>query len=153
MPFNFDMSEILVLAVFAVILFGPEKLPELARKTGRVLNYVRDIANDAKGQLGKELGPEFENLNLADLNPKALVAKHILDPVQSGIEPVKAELAPVKGMLKNPAGLTAASATAAAGVGASVSSGSTASAVVASSGAVLVGDGPAALPPFDTEAT
>lgn len=111
MPFNFDVSEILVLVVFAVILFGPEKLPELARKTGRVLNYVRNIANDAKGQIGKELGPEFENLSLADLSPKALVNKHILNPVQAELDPVKAELGPIRstltGAAQSPATLAA----------------------------------------------
>ena len=48
---DFNMAEIVVLAVLAVIIFGPEKLPELARKAARVLNYLRNIANDAQGRL------------------------------------------------------------------------------------------------------
>lgn len=80
---DFNLSEIVVLAVLAVIIFGPEKLPELARKTARVLNYVRSIANDARGQLKQELGPEFSDLKLADLNPKNFVAKHVLGPEAS----------------------------------------------------------------------
>ncbi len=91
---NFDWTEILVLAVLAVIIFGPEKLPELARKTARVLNYLRNIANDAQGKLRDELGPEFADLELT--NPRAMVTKHLLDPVQSELEPVKSELAPLK---------------------------------------------------------
>lgn len=93
---DFNMAEIVILAVLAVIIFGPEKLPELARKAARVLNYVRNIANDAQGRLRQELGPEFADLELADLNPKALVSKHILNPVQSELEPIKAELDPVR---------------------------------------------------------
>lgn len=93
---DFNMSEIVVLAVLAVIFFGPEKLPELARKAARVLNYLRNIANDAQGRLREELGPEFADLELTDLNPKALVSKHILNPVQAELEPVKQELAPLK---------------------------------------------------------
>lgn len=89
---DFNMSEIVVLAVLAVIIFGPEKLPELARKAARVLNYVRNIANDAQGRLREELGPEFADIELADLNPKALVNKHVLNPVQSELEPLKQEL-------------------------------------------------------------
>lgn len=91
---NFDWTEILVLAALAVIIFGPEKLPELARKTARVLNYLRNIANDAQGKLREELGPEFADLELT--NPRAMVTKHLLDPVQAELEPVKAELAPLK---------------------------------------------------------
>lgn len=91
---NFDWTEILVLAVLAVVIFGPEKLPELARKTARVLNYLRNIANDAQGKLREELGPEFADLELT--NPRAMVTKHLLDPVQAELEPVKSELAPLK---------------------------------------------------------
>ena len=94
---DFNMSEIVVLAVLAVVIFGPEKLPELARKTARVLNYLRNIANDAQGRLREELGPEFADLDLT--NPRAMVTKHLLDPVQAELEPVKAELTPLKGEL------------------------------------------------------
>jgi len=69
---DFNAAEILVLAVLAVIIFGPEKLPELARKLGRVFNYLRRIANDARGQLREQLGPEFDDLHLSDLNPRGL---------------------------------------------------------------------------------
>ncbi|HEX5336558.1 MAG TPA: sec-independent translocase [Propionicimonas sp.] len=79
---DFNVSEILILGVLAVIIFGPEKLPEVARKAARVLNYLRNIANDAQGRLRQELGPEFADLELADLNPRAFVQKNLLDPVQ-----------------------------------------------------------------------
>ena len=83
---DFNMTEILVLGVLAVIIFGPEKLPDVARKAARVLNYVRNIANDAQGRLRQELGPEFADLELADLNPRAFVNKHLLDPVQAEVD-------------------------------------------------------------------
>jgi sec-independent protein translocase protein TatB len=69
---DFNAAEILVLVVLAVIIFGPEKLPELARKLGRVFNYLRRIANDARGQLREQLGPEFDDLHLSDLTPRGL---------------------------------------------------------------------------------
>lgn len=75
---DFNMWEITALVVLAIIVFGPEKLPELARKAARVLNYLRRIGNDARGQLRKELGDEFADISLADLNPKTFVAKHLL---------------------------------------------------------------------------
>lgn len=83
---DFNMSEIVILGVLAVIIFGPEKLPEVARKAARVLNYLRNIANDAQGRLRQELGPEFADLELADLNPRALVNKHLLNPVQAEVD-------------------------------------------------------------------
>ncbi|HEY3409695.1 MAG TPA: sec-independent translocase, partial [Propionicimonas sp.] len=83
---DFNVSEILILGVLAVIIFGPEKLPEVARKAARVLNYLRNIANDAQGRLRQELGPEFADLELADLNPRAFVQKNLLDPVQAEVK-------------------------------------------------------------------
>lgn len=83
---DFNMSEILVLGVLAVIIFGPEKLPEVARKAARVLNYLRNIANDAQGRLRQELGPEFADLELTDLNPRTFVNKHLRDPVQAEVD-------------------------------------------------------------------
>jgi sec-independent protein translocase protein TatB len=97
---DFNFWEILVLAAFAVIIFGPEKLPELARKAARVLNYLRNIANDAQGRLREELGPDFADLELADLNPRALVNKHLLNPVQEELAPLKSELEPLRGELE-----------------------------------------------------
>ena len=94
---NFDWTEILVLAVHAVIVFGPEKLPDLARKAARVLNYLRGIANDAQGKLREELGPEFADLELT--NPRAMVTKHLLEPVQGELAPLKSELGTLKAPL------------------------------------------------------
>lgn len=90
---DFNASEIVVLGVLAVIIFGPEKLPELARKAARVLSYLRNIANDATGRLRQELGPEFADLELADLNPRALVNKHLLNPMQSEAEAIRSATA------------------------------------------------------------
>ncbi len=75
---NFSTSEIIGLVVLAIIVFGPDKLPELARKVARVLAYLRRVGNDARGQLRRELGPEFDGIHLSDLNPRTLVNKHLL---------------------------------------------------------------------------
>jgi len=91
--FDIGAPEFILLIVFAVILFGPEKLPELARKAARVVNYVRNIAGNAQQQLGRELGPEFENLDVRDLNPRTFIQKHLLDDVEPIVADVKADLA------------------------------------------------------------
>ncbi len=72
------MPEIIMLGALAIIIFGPEKLPELARKAARILAYLRKIGDDARGQLRDELGADFDNINLSDLNPKTFVARHLL---------------------------------------------------------------------------
>ena len=80
------------MAVVAVIVFGPERLPELARKAAHLLHYVRNLAGQAQDQLKEELGPEFSNVDFKDLNPKQFIKKHLLDEVDPIVADVKAEL-------------------------------------------------------------
>lgn len=87
---DFNAAEIVLLVLLAVIIFGPEKLPELARKTARVLHYVRTIANDARGQLREQLGPEFEDLHLSDLDPRSLLAQPLPGAADEFGEPAEA---------------------------------------------------------------
>lgn len=75
---DFNAAEIVMLLLLAIVIFGPEKLPDLARKTARVFRYVQTIANDARGQLRQELGPEFADLKLSDLNPRTMLSKNLL---------------------------------------------------------------------------
>lgn len=43
--------EILVIFLLVLLLFGPDKLPELARQVGRVVRQVRRASDDLKSQL------------------------------------------------------------------------------------------------------
>ncbi|MDR1237427.1 MAG: twin-arginine translocase TatA/TatE family subunit [Propionibacteriaceae bacterium] len=83
--FNLGFPELVTLAVLGVLIFGPDKLPELARKAGRVINYVRGIANNARAQIHQEM-PELGELNLAELNPKNLAMSVLTDPNPSPVE-------------------------------------------------------------------
>ena len=42
--------EILVIAVVALIVFGPEKLPDIARRTGRFVSDVRRMGDDVRSE-------------------------------------------------------------------------------------------------------
>jgi sec-independent protein translocase protein TatB len=79
----FDLSiwKILVLAVIGLLVFGPEQLPKMAGQAGRALRELRRLAEGAKSELQESLGPEFENFDFADLNPKSFVRKHLLDDI------------------------------------------------------------------------
>lgn len=101
-PMIIDINgpEFLILLVLAIVLFGPEKLPELIRKAARLLRYVRTMAGSAQQQLGRELGPDFENLDFRDLNPKAFVTKHLLEGVDPIVADVKRELSDVGGTVR-----------------------------------------------------
>jgi sec-independent protein translocase protein TatB len=77
--FDIGTGELLALAVLALLVLGPEKLPRYAADAARFLRQLRNLANDARNEVTKELGPEFEGLNLREINPRALMRKHLLD--------------------------------------------------------------------------
>ena len=76
----FDLSplEIIVLLGMAVVLFGPDKLPQAAASAARFLRQIRAFSESARADLRKELGPEFGDIGLEDLNPKTFVRKNLL---------------------------------------------------------------------------
>jgi sec-independent protein translocase protein TatB len=77
--FDLSITKILVLAVIALIVFGPNELPKVASQAGRVLRDLRRIAEGAKADLREGLGPEFQDFDFQDLNPKTFVRKHLFD--------------------------------------------------------------------------
>ena len=77
--FGVGPLELVVIAIVAVLVFGPDRLPEFARTAGRLLRQVRQMVTNAQNDLRNELGPEFADLDLQDLNPKNFVRKHLLE--------------------------------------------------------------------------
>jgi sec-independent protein translocase protein TatB len=80
--FDIGTGELLALAVIALLVLGPEKLPRYAADAARFLRQLRSLANDARSEVTKELGPELEGLNLREINPRSLMRKHLFDPVE-----------------------------------------------------------------------
>ena len=77
--FDLSIPKLLVLAVIALIVFGPKELPKIASQAGRALRDLRRIAEGAKNDLREGLGPEFSDFEIEDLNPKRFVQKHLFD--------------------------------------------------------------------------
>jgi len=71
--FGVGLPEFAVLAFVAVLVFGPDKLPELARQAGIMVRKARTLANNARDELRAELGPEYADLELKDLDPRTIV--------------------------------------------------------------------------------
>lgn len=77
--FNLGPFEIGVLLIVALVVFGPDKLPTLAKDAARMLRSLRDMAQGARTQLRDELGPEFGNLDIRSFNPRTALQKAIFD--------------------------------------------------------------------------
>ena len=70
--------EIVIIALVALFVFGPERLPTLAAEAGRGLRKVRTYVKGMTDDLKTELGPELGDVDLASLHPRTFVAKHLL---------------------------------------------------------------------------
>jgi len=73
------LPEMFVIAVVAMLVFGPDKLPDLARQAGSFVRTVRQMAENAKNDLGRELGHDLSDMNLKDLDPREMVRRNFLD--------------------------------------------------------------------------
>ncbi|MFT4298556.1 MAG: sec-independent translocase [Aeromicrobium sp.] len=95
--FGMGWAEIGVVVVVAMVVFGPERLPELARQAGRFVRTIRQMAENAKNDLGKEIGHDLSGVNLRDLDPREAVRRTLLDdpaPASAPARPSPAALRP-----------------------------------------------------------
>lgn len=77
--FDINGGEFIGLAIIALLVFGPDRLPRVAADAGKWVRQIRTLIAQVREQVGEELGPEFKNISLADLNARSLVTKHLLD--------------------------------------------------------------------------
>ena len=56
--FNIGTQELLVILVLALVVVGPQKLPELARSIGRGMREFRKMQDEVKDMVKVDLNPE-----------------------------------------------------------------------------------------------
>ncbi len=79
--FNIGGGEILALLVIGMILIGPDRLPNMAADAARLLIKLKNMAQTVTKEIKDNLGPSYEDLQVKDLHPKALIKKHIGDVI------------------------------------------------------------------------
>lgn len=77
--FGIGPAEFAALAVLALLILGPDKLPKFAADAGRFIRQVRRMAASAQAEVRESLGPEFREMSLTELDPRTFVARHVLD--------------------------------------------------------------------------
>jgi sec-independent protein translocase protein TatB len=114
--------EVVLLALIAVFVLGPDRLPEYAAKLAQGIKKLRVMAEGARGQLKDQLGPEYEDINWRQYDPRQydprrIVKEALLDPLDDAIAPVRDEIGSVRqaGRLKGAAADAGAGAAAGAG--------------------------------------
>ena len=60
--FSVSPSEIVTIAVVVLLVFGPQRLPEITRKVGKVLREITSAANELKAGIEREFDEAAEPL-------------------------------------------------------------------------------------------
>jgi sec-independent protein translocase protein TatB len=118
--FGVNGWEIVLVALIAVFILGPDRLPEYAAKLARGIRKARVMAEGAKVQLKDQLGPEYEDINWRQYDPRQydprrIVKEALLDPLDDAVAPVRDQIGSVRSAGKGLTGGKAAADAAVAG--------------------------------------
>ena len=84
--FDIGFSEMIVIAVIALIVLGPEKLPRVARTAGHLLGRMQRYVNDVKADINREI----------ELDELRKLQKEMQNTAQSFQQTVKGEISSVE---------------------------------------------------------
>lgn len=130
--FGLSGEKIVILAVIAALVLGPERLPGYAKQLAKWAKSLKKFAEGAKDQLADELGEDYQDLDWKKLDPRQYDPRRIIREALLEDDDAK------------PRGVNAAAVAAgAAGVAASAGSSALPKPVLAAGEAA----------PFDAEAT
>jgi len=95
--FDLGFSEILLIAVIAIVILGPEKLPEALAQTFKFFKRVKNVVFDIKDSIDKELQIEElreeanrykEELMSASKKLEELANMEIAEPINSEVRTI-----------------------------------------------------------------
>ena len=91
--FGINGSEFLVIILVAVIVVGPQRLPEYTRKLTQLVRQLRVFLDNARSQIAEEVGPEMADLDLSSLDPRQYDPRKIVrDALGEDIDAIREDL-------------------------------------------------------------
>ncbi|SDS73620.1 translocase [Paraoerskovia marina] len=78
MFFGINGSEFLLLALLAVVVIGPERLPRYAEQLGSLARRGRSYLSTARERVDSELGDEFGDVDWSKLDPRQYDPRRIV---------------------------------------------------------------------------
>ena len=108
--FGIDSSELLLIAVVALVVIGPKELPGLLKTWGKWMSQMRGMASEFRGhvdemvrqseldQVKKQLESSISGVDVASLDPTKEFKQHLQDGMAEG----EKALADAKASLDNP---------------------------------------------------
>jgi len=96
--FGLTFDKLIIIAVIAVFLVGPDRLPSYAAQLARLVKSLRSMADGAKDRMREEMGPEFDEVDWKKLDPRQydprrIIREALLDDPAAGSATVAAATA------------------------------------------------------------
>jgi sec-independent protein translocase protein TatB len=139
--------EFLVLALLALLVVGPDRLPQYAAQLGRFVREARKMASAARDQVRDELGPEFDDIDWQKLDPRQY------DPRRIVREALTDAFNDDEGTGRRAGAAGAAAGVAGAAIAGAVVSASSDGSAAGASESRAAGSSPDVAAPLDSEAT
>lgn len=76
--FDINGWEFVILVVAALLVIGPERLPEYSAKLARLVRQARGMADTAKVQLREQMGPDFDDVDWKQYDPRQYDPRRIV---------------------------------------------------------------------------
>jgi len=80
--FGISFSEILLIIIISLLIFGPEQLPEIATKAGRMLALLRKFTTNLKSQL-------YEHSGMSQIDGIRQEMQQTFNQLKSQIQPLE----------------------------------------------------------------
>jgi sec-independent protein translocase protein TatB len=87
--FDIGFSELLVIAIVALIVIGPQRLPKVARTLGHLFGRMQRYVNDVKADIAREM--ELDELRKMQSSMED-TARSMRDSVVRGVSETEGEL-------------------------------------------------------------
>ncbi|MEY2737548.1 MAG: hypothetical protein RL683_666 [Actinomycetota bacterium] len=94
--FGLSGEKLLILGVIALIVLGPERLPEYAKGLANIIKNLRRMAEGAKDKVKDELGEGFEDVDWRKLDPRQYDPRRIIREALTEDLDFKSEVSAVK---------------------------------------------------------
>ena len=89
------IGELVVVFLIALVVIGPDKLPEYARQLGKALSELKKTTSGLNEEIRKDV--------IAPLNEAAQPLKDAVEPINDSVSQIQSDMNKVSKTLENPA--------------------------------------------------
>ncbi|GGO59302.1 hypothetical protein GCM10010910_01940 [Microbacterium nanhaiense] len=91
---GFSIEKVVMIALIAAILIGPERLPQAAEWLGRAARKTREYVQGARSRVEQEVGEDFSEVDWKKLDPRQYDPRRIIREALLDDAPVAAPASP-----------------------------------------------------------